>query len=116
MKGGTTCISTLYKNTTPHDISYINKEIEKAWESNRDHSARNKIASDFFIDKCKGIEKSWFSFTREQKKDLLPPNLDRNKINIVIYNSSEDEFAAIGDEWKNPIFVDHTMKSPIFIP
>jgi hypothetical protein len=32
--------------------------------------------------------------------------LDKNKINIVIYNSSEDEFAAIGDEWKNPIFVD----------
>jgi len=97
---------SLYKNTTPHDISYINKEIEKAWESNRDHSDRNKIASDFFIDKRKGIEKSWFSFTREQIKDLLPPNLDGNKINIMIYNSSEDEFAAIGDEWKNPIFVD----------
>jgi hypothetical protein len=36
----------------------------------------------------------------------LPQNWNPGKKNIIIFNSSEDEFAAVGPEWKNPVYKD----------
>ena len=36
----------------------------------------------------------------------LPEGWDERKNNVAIFPSSEDEFTAIGDVWKNPLYVD----------
>lgn len=92
------------ENTTFHDLEYVRNLIDQAWLSNTNKADREKLASEFYINRKKGILRNWFSFTKAQKKDLLPDNWDSNKINIVIFTSSEDEFASIGDQWKNPIY------------
>jgi hypothetical protein len=58
---------------------------------------------DFYKTKLAGIDTSWHSFTKDQV-DELPENWDTSKKNVVIFNSSEDEFASLGIEWKNTIY------------
>ncbi|HAN39425.1 MAG TPA: hypothetical protein DCQ29_11030 [Chitinophagaceae bacterium] len=95
----------LYKNTYPHDIKYIYNKINIFWETS-EKSEEQKLADAqrFFIDRKNGVEQSWFSFVKNQAQGKLPSNWDVNKKNIVFFNSSEDEFAAIGDDWKRFIY------------
>ena len=46
---------------------------------------------------------NWFSFLADQVIEL-PEGWDRSKRNIVICNSSEDELASLGDDWKNTLY------------
>jgi hypothetical protein len=93
-----------YKNHLPHSIAKVEELINETWENEKNISRRNELAKDFFTKRKEGIVKQWYSFTNKQKKDLLPDNWDSRKNNIVIFNSSEDEFVAIGDEWKNTLY------------
>lgn len=95
----------LFENTTPHDLRYMEKLIRDFWEA-APEPERTRIAEAFFIERSQGVMKSWHSFIKDQKPDLLPHNWDPKKQNIVIFNSSEDEFAAIGREWQNPLYRD----------
>jgi hypothetical protein len=90
-------------NTTPHDRIYMQAQMRKAWEEATE-PYRTEVASEFFQKKLKGAGVNWYSFT-ENQKDLLPPNWDSNRKNVVIFNSSEDEFASLGKEWKNTLYV-----------
>jgi hypothetical protein len=103
-KGSSIYQYALFENTTPHDLSYVRKKIREAWESNFDELDRQNKAEEFFINRSKGICKTWIPYTKEQNKELLPDNWDSKKTNILIFNSSEDEFAAIGEEWKNHLY------------
>lgn len=40
-------------------------------------------------------------YTSMQQDGLLPENFDATKQNIAIFNSSQDEIAALGDEWQD---------------
>lgn len=93
----------LYPNVLPHNIEHNDNLILKSWDS-ADKLSRNEIGSRFYIERSMGQKQNWISFTSEQKKECLPQNWDNNKRNIVIYISSEDEFVAIGDSWKNPLY------------
>ncbi len=42
-------------------------------------------------------------FTQSQEKGKLPNSWDSNRINIVFFTSSEDEFVAIGKDWDNAL-------------
>jgi hypothetical protein len=103
-KGSSIYQYALFENTTPHDLSYIEQNILDNWESNPDEMDRNNKAEEYFINRSKGICKTWIPYTKEQNKDLLPEDWDNRRTNIVIYNSSEDEFEAIGEEWKNNLY------------
>jgi hypothetical protein len=89
-------------NTSPHDLKYVNSKIIEAW-SHADSAERISIGEDFYKTKLAGIDTSWHSFTIDQV-DELPQNWDTSKKNVVIFNSSEDEFASLGIEWKNTIY------------
>lgn len=89
----------LYENDMPHSIKLFEGNTHKAWVSEQNEKLKEKIASDFYISRKKGKDQSWFSFTKHQMKHSLPENWDKNKKNIVIFDSSEDEFVAINDEW-----------------
>lgn len=93
----------LYKNATPHDLVYVNEMIKEVWSSD-DIANRGEKASQFYLDRYNNISHTWIAHTKDQQKDLLPEGWDDTKINVAIFISSEDEFEAIGDTWKNPIY------------
>ncbi len=95
----------LFKNSTPHDIEYREKQIRKLWHEGdreelleRAHSFYKKRASGF---EGYGVLKN---FTQHQTEGELPKSWRKSNRNIVIFCSSDDEFSAIGEEWKNEIY------------
>jgi capsular polysaccharide biosynthesis protein len=78
------------KNTFPHDIFLVQDEIEEFW-NNADPEERMKIGKLWFSERREGVEQSWYSYTHEQKKDLLPEGFDENEKNVVIFNSTMEE-------------------------
>jgi hypothetical protein len=95
----------LFENALPHDISYFNKLLQESWDNKQvKEDEKVSIGKQFYIERAKGKQQSWFSFTDKQNKDELPEYWDENKHNIVIYLSSEDEFIAIGDQWGKTLF------------
>ncbi len=96
-----------YRNTTPHDLDYIDAEIRSAWSRAASYQdERERLGSAFFLERSKGIEQNWFTFVKRQQQGVLPANWDPARENIAVFTSSEDEFAAIGDSWKNPVYED----------
>lgn len=93
----------LFKNTTPHDRKYVVKKMQELWDL-ADSSKRNEIGESFYTERAAGKSQGWHSFTDKQQKGLLPDNWSETKRNVVIFNSSEDEFASIGDDWKNELY------------
>jgi hypothetical protein len=94
----------IYNNHMPHNIKRTEELIHFAWNSAADHAVRNSLAEKFYLDRANAKAQSWVSFVDKQERGKLPEMWDAKKKNIVIFNSSEDEFASIGDEWINPHF------------
>lgn len=93
----------LFKNTLPHDFEYIQKQIDFYWAKN--DPDKIKIAEKWIKDRIKAVDTSWYSFIKEQDENALPSNFDKNKQNISIFNSSEDEFSSIDEKIKMPIYL-----------
>jgi len=98
---------TLSEDTYPHDIKYKKSIIKNFWDNVRPDNEKEEIAKQWFIDRRRGKDQGWYSFTKSQKKRKMPDGFDASKRNVSIYVSSEDEFAAIGD-WQNPIYKNQT--------
>jgi Capsule polysaccharide biosynthesis protein len=94
----------VFENTLPHDLQSIELDILKQWESSAQNPQRNDIAAKYFIERRNGIIQSWLLFTEDQQDGLLPSNWDSKKRNIVVFSSSEDEYAAISDAWTSPLY------------
>lgn len=94
---------SLSEDTYPHDIEYQKSLIKHFWNDGLPSTEKEEIAKQWFKDRRSGKDQGWYSFTKYQKKRKLPDGFDASKRNIAIYNSSEDEFAAI-DGWQNPLY------------
>lgn len=90
-------------NTSPHDLSEFKRDIEAAWPLGGLDAAGERAAHRWFEERRQGVEQNWKSFIRDQRSDLLPEGLDRERLSVTIFNSSEDEFVAI-EEWKNQFY------------
>ena len=91
-------------NTYPHDREKIKSEIETLYnESNYSDEIKRKLAMSWFEECRSGLDKSWSSFTKTQKKNKLPEGFSNKTTNVVIFNSSEDEYVTIKD-WVNPFY------------
>lgn len=104
VNNGTTSFDReIYENVLPQDISYRNNIIEKIWqESELNDEVKEKLAADFYIKRKNAdfVRGDIIVFTANQKSDKLPDGWDTSKRNIAIFNSSEDEFIALGKEWE----------------
>ncbi len=98
----------LFGDKLPHDIKNKNKIIEEFWESAENIVERAKSADSFFHNKRSGGFTISKSFTENQLKGKLPATFDKNKKTFVLFNSSDDEFAAVGKEYDNPYFKNQT--------
>jgi hypothetical protein len=93
----------IFPNVLPQDIDYRTNEIKRVWEgANLSEEKKFLKAEDFFKSKRAAIDPRGDIkvFTAEQDKNSLPENFDSSKTNISIFNSSEDEFVALGEEWE----------------
>jgi capsule polysaccharide modification protein KpsS len=96
----------VFGNNLPHNIKRNLLNIENHWNSNVDNNYKKKIADEFFVNKRKGLALIDRSYTNDQIKGNLPAKYDKTKKTFVLYNSSDDEFAAVGEEYDNPLFKD----------
>lgn len=94
----------LFKNAMPHNRALWTQETMAAWERAPDENEAMMIGEQCFISRRDGVNVEWKSFIEHQKKGILPVNWDSKRRNIVIFNSSEDEFVGFGEEWINPVY------------
>ncbi len=94
----------LFLNAMPHDRMLWVSETERAWAAAPSLEVAKEIGSAFFRDRKIGANTEWYSFIEKQETGKLPAGWDPARKNVVIFNSSEDEFVGMGDEWKNPIY------------
>lgn len=97
---------SLFENTSIHNIKNTQKLIKETWEK-ADPFNKEAIAEKWYQTRIGGKMENWYSFLEDQIH-TLPEGWDPNKINILICNSSEDEFASLGEEWKNPFYANQT--------
>lgn len=95
-----------YEDVMPHDTNNFHQKMINAWSKaiKKDKKLAYKIGASFYEERKKKVEQSWYSFVSDQDENCLPSSWDYNKYNIVIYNSSEDEFEAIGSEWQHLLY------------
>lgn len=97
---------SLAKNIYPHDLDFMKQEIELTYQNSPlSDSEKLEIATKWFEERADNHPQSWFSYTKKQKKGLLPKKLSFQNINIAIFNSSEDEMMSISG-WENPFYKD----------
>ncbi|UOF02252.1 capsular polysaccharide export protein, LipB/KpsS family [Bdellovibrio reynosensis] len=92
----------VFKNSLPHSIEYFRKQIDDLWDA--DPVKARERGESFFQNRRKAEFAGDKIYTKDQTPDLLPNSWNKEARNIVIFNSSEDEFAAIGAEWENKLF------------
>lgn len=90
----------------PHNIYNKIRLIEEHWSKNSNQEEKLKIAEDFYAKKKNGEALLDKSYTKSQIKGKLPEGYNNSKKTYVLFNSSDDEFAAVGREFDNPFFTD----------
>ena len=86
----------------PLNIELYGRMVEDLWkQSPQTLEEKTRQASTFYEKRRNGILVfDTRVYTKDQQKDLLPDGFDSKVTNIAIYNSSQDEIAALGDEWQ----------------
>jgi hypothetical protein len=89
-----------YGKFQPHSIEFHHSFLLKQWEQSIDEPDRKEaVGKEFFERKRANVSAGGLVYTAAQQAGMLPENWDHTKRNIVIFNSSEDEFVAVGDEY-----------------
>lgn len=109
---------SIFENALPHSRDNAASVIRDLWTREPDCEKKAGIAASFYEGRRRGQGGSWFSFVKDQKPDMLPEGWNGEKRNVAIFCSSEDEFAAAGEEWRNPLYADqlHALRSILADP
>ena len=96
--------SLLY-NSSPHSIATIKTTIDAVYaESSLSEEEKKIIAFEWYSERRSNKAQSWYSFTAKQREGLLP-DFAQDRLNLVIFNSSEDENESFAD-WRNPFYTE----------
>ena len=89
----------------PHSIIINTKKINDLWaNSPLSDEKKTEIAALFYNKRRKGKYDLDRVYISDQKQGILPESFDSSQRNIAIFNSSEDEYSAVGGEWDDTIF------------
>ena len=95
----------LIKNAMIHDIDKFHDRVFDVWnESTLNEEEKKKIGEGFYQERRYGSDKARYYFVENQKAGILPDSWDSSKINVTVFLSSEDEFVAIGEQWKMDLY------------
>jgi hypothetical protein len=93
---------TLRENSIPHDVNTLSDEMFDLWKKHGESNIFN--CHEYFKNKRARIQNLKFEdFATNQIINKLPLNLNNTKINIGIFNSTIDEYAAV-EGWDNPLY------------
>lgn len=96
-----------FKDSLPHDPRLKARKIREFWEGiNLGYAEKCERGMEFFHRQRRGERVLFPAFARSQHRNELPPYIRNGNKNIVVYSSSDDEFAAFGKEFQNPYFRD----------
>lgn len=91
-----------FKNALPHKIIERSRLFKYCWDHYDLTEVEKRNLGESFYKKRRGGERSGdVKIYVSGQKEGKAPVFDKTKINIAIMNSSEDEYAAVGDEWNN---------------
>ena len=91
---------SLIENAMLHDIKDFEKRASDLWEkSEKKDEEKYKLGETFYLNSRYGSSKMRAFYAEKQQDELLPESWNDSLNNIVCFLSSEDEFAAIGDQW-----------------
>lgn len=99
----------LFENELPQDLNVLEGSINRVFEDLNTKRDLNEIASQYYAFKRSGgVVNDIRSYVLGQKAGLLPKDWDVSKHNVVIFNSSEDEYAAVGGEYDKTLYRNQT--------
>lgn len=105
-----------FENSTSFSIDKNRELINQFWNKpGIDKEQKIKIGSSFFERRRNAQYCGDKIYTAGQQQGLLPNHWDSSKHNLVIFNSSEDEFAAIGDEYEQKALFKSQLDGLIYI-
>lgn len=91
-----------YDNCMPHNIDENVKKIVSQWSiGDMPIDVKRKIGASFYYNRRHAKPAGDKIYTCSQKEGLLPDDWNSSNRNFVIFNSSEDEYTAIGDEFSS---------------
>ncbi|WP_424096588.1 hypothetical protein [Moorena producens] len=85
----------------PHDLAYVREQIKTYWQ--QAGMDREELGHSYYQRKRQGEGIGSPKHTSEQQKGLVPGQTANHR-QIVYYSSSDDEYSAVGDLVKHPIF------------
>lgn len=94
------------RNGSVHETLRYGPLINEFWEKGRNDPDVLREARDFFEERPQGRLTGWHSYIKSQDSSSLPENWDSNKRNIVIYSSTESEFAGVSEYFEGAVFKD----------
>ena len=93
-------IKRQFYNALPHSLDANKKWINAIWADEYiPNSEKERIGRRFFESKYEHAFGGDKDYAAKQVATKLPDNWDSSKKNYVIFNSSEDEFTAVGGEY-----------------
>lgn len=102
-RGGIMNRYQLRKNALPHNIEISTQEMLDRWHNTSDN--REEIAREWYLERRRGVDQSFHSFTKNQTVGSLPKNFDKSLENIAIFNSSLEENVGIPG-WQIELYED----------
>lgn len=98
-----------FYNACPHNVANKHSMIIKFWNNYKDIEERDKIARSFYENRKNAVFAGDKIYVKDQTTGKLPSDWDTKKENIVIFNSSEDEYCAIGSDTENDALFDSQL-------
>lgn len=96
---------SLLRNQRVHDLVPREQFVKEIWEqSSHTEQEKESIAAGFYEERKAGIVSNWRPLTDGQKKGAVPDDVNRGLRNVVVFLSTDDEYAAVGPEWKEGVF------------
>lgn len=86
----------MFENTVPQLGRAKYDKMQSWWKNGLPN--KRKISEEFFINRKLGKFAGDTIYTANQTQGQLPEGFDKSKINISIFNSSEDEYCAVSKE------------------
>ncbi len=97
----------IFRNQLPQDFTVLQEFMENCWKNFKGDVA--EVADYFYkYKRAGGIVNDHRAYVTGQTRGKLPDGWDATKHNIAIFNSSEDEFAAIGGEYDKTLYTNQT--------
>ena len=106
----------VYDNHLPHDIKYFVERRDFCWKHySLDEESKIQLGKDFYYKRRHGEPSGDVKIYIKDQREGYIPEFDKDKINIAIMNSSEDEYAAVGGDWDKLKFFKTQYEGIIFL-